>query len=121
MPDDKVTGTDTHDVIVPGVGPTPTPLPFVGLVDAELSEDVFAENLEVACDGTTATNTPAHIAPSGSFAAPPSNQATVVVPNGTVYVNNKLIARNGDTAMTCNDPADAPNGTVVAAGTVYST
>ncbi|MFH2036787.1 MAG: hypothetical protein ABIJ45_10325 [Candidatus Zixiibacteriota bacterium] len=30
----------------------------------------------------------------------------------------KPAARLGDTAMTCNDPADAPTGTVIAAGTV---
>ena len=27
-------------------------------------------------------------------------------------------ARMGDTAMTCNDPADAPNGSIVCGGTV---
>jgi uncharacterized Zn-binding protein involved in type VI secretion len=33
-------------------------------------------------------------------------------------INNKPAARNGDTALTCNDPADLPIGTVVAVGTV---
>jgi uncharacterized Zn-binding protein involved in type VI secretion len=30
----------------------------------------------------------------------------------------KPAARTGDKALTCNDPADQPAGTVVAAGTV---
>jgi len=35
-----------------------------------------------------------------------------------VKINGKMAARNGDTAMTCNDPADLPAGTIIAAGTV---
>jgi uncharacterized Zn-binding protein involved in type VI secretion len=35
-----------------------------------------------------------------------------------VFINGKPAARNGDTALTCNDPADLPAGTVVAAGSV---
>jgi uncharacterized Zn-binding protein involved in type VI secretion len=35
-----------------------------------------------------------------------------------VLINGKPAARMGDPAMTCNDPADLPAGTVVAAGTV---
>ena len=36
----------------------------------------------------------------------------------TVKINGKMAARNGDAAATCNDPADMPVGTVIAAGTV---
>jgi uncharacterized Zn-binding protein involved in type VI secretion len=36
----------------------------------------------------------------------------------TVLINGQGAARAGDTATTCNDPADLPVGTVVAAGTV---
>jgi len=36
----------------------------------------------------------------------------------TVMINHKPAARNGDQAMTCNDPVDLPIGTVVAVGTV---
>jgi uncharacterized Zn-binding protein involved in type VI secretion len=35
-----------------------------------------------------------------------------------VQIGGKPAARNGDVAMTCNDPADAPMGTVIATGTV---
>ena len=37
---------------------------------------------------------------------------------GGVFINGKPAARNGDKAVTCNDPNDALAGTVVAAGTV---
>jgi uncharacterized Zn-binding protein involved in type VI secretion len=39
--------------------------------------------------------------------------------SATVKINGKMAARNSDTAMTCNDPADLPIGQVVAAGTVF--
>jgi hypothetical protein len=35
-----------------------------------------------------------------------------------VLVAGKGLARSGDTVQTCNDPADAPVGSIVAAGTV---
>jgi uncharacterized Zn-binding protein involved in type VI secretion len=35
-----------------------------------------------------------------------------------VKIGGKQAARAGDTATTCGDPADAPNGKVIAAGTV---
>jgi uncharacterized Zn-binding protein involved in type VI secretion len=38
--------------------------------------------------------------------------------SATVTINGKPAARAGDPVMTCNDPADMPTGTVVAAGTV---
>ena len=49
---------------------------------------------------------------------PPSNRATITLGSATVKINGKMAARNGDTATTCNDPADLPIGTVVAAATV---
>jgi hypothetical protein len=42
----------------------------------------------------------------------------VITGAARVLINNKPAARDSDTAMTCNDPADAPNGTVVASSTV---
>jgi uncharacterized Zn-binding protein involved in type VI secretion len=38
--------------------------------------------------------------------------------SATVRINRRPAARNGDTALTCNDPVDVPIGRVVAAGTV---
>ncbi|HEX6861339.1 MAG TPA: PAAR domain-containing protein, partial [Thermoanaerobaculia bacterium] len=48
----------------------------------------------------------------------PANKGTVKMGSATVKINGKAAARNGDAAETCNDPADLPVGTVVAAGTV---
>ncbi len=45
-------------------------------------------------------------------------KAGAKVGSGTVLVNNKAYARDGDAAETCNDPVDLPVGAVQAAGTV---
>jgi uncharacterized Zn-binding protein involved in type VI secretion len=39
--------------------------------------------------------------------------------SATVFINGKAAARTGDQAKTCNDPADLPVGTVIAAGSVF--
>jgi uncharacterized Zn-binding protein involved in type VI secretion len=80
---------------------------------------VFIEGKAAAVRGSTATNTPAHIPQGGPFQKPPSNRATVQIGSATVFINGKPAARHGDTALTCNDPADLPAGTVVAVGTVF--
>jgi uncharacterized Zn-binding protein involved in type VI secretion len=69
---------------------------------------------------STGDNTPPHFptAPGTAFQSPPANKATIMVGSPTVKINGKMAARNGDMAMTCNDPADLPAGTVVAVGTV---
>ena len=114
--------TDTHIVMIPSPGgpvPTPLPHPFAGVIDGSLSGDVFIEGKAAAVQGSTATNTPAHIPQGGPFQKPPSNRATIQTGSATVFINGKPAARNGDTALTCNDPADLPAGTVVAVGTVF--
>lgn len=118
---DQVIATDTHIVMIPSPGgpvPTPLPHPFSGQLDGSLSGDVNVEGKAAAVQGSTATNTPAHVPQGGPFQKPPSNKGTVQIGSGTVLVNGKPAARNGDKAMTCNDPADLPVGTVVAASTV---
>ena len=118
---DKVIATDTHIVMIPSPGgpvPTPLPHPFAGQLDGSLSGDVNIEGKAAAMQGSTATNTPAHVPQGGPFQKPPSNRGTVQIGSGTVLINGKPAARNGDKATTCNDPADLPVGTVVAAGTV---
>jgi uncharacterized Zn-binding protein involved in type VI secretion len=119
---DRVMATDTHIIMIPspsGAVPTPLPHPFSGLLDGSLSSDVNVEGKPAAVQGSTATNTPAHVPQGGPFQKPPSNRATVQLGSGTVFINGKPAARNGDKAMTCNDPADLPAGTVVATGTVF--
>jgi uncharacterized Zn-binding protein involved in type VI secretion len=118
---DQVIATDTHIVMIPSPGgpvPTPLPHPFVGQLDGSLSGDVSIEGKAAATQGSTATNTPAHVPQGGPFQKPPSNKGTVQIGSSTVFINGKPAARNGDKAITCNDPADLPIGTVVAASTV---
>jgi uncharacterized Zn-binding protein involved in type VI secretion len=120
---DRVVATDTHIQMVPSPGgpvPTPIPGPFMGTLDGALSADVNIEGKPAAVVGSTATNTPAHIPAAGPFQKPPSNQGKVLAGSATVMVNGKPLARHGDTALTCNDPADLPAGTVVAVGTVMA-
>ncbi|WP_437327399.1 PAAR domain-containing protein [Sorangium sp. So ce381] len=118
---DKVIGIDTHLVMVPspsGPVPTPTPMPFSGDLYGELSADVLVEGKPAAVQGSTAANAPAHLPTGGAFQRPPSNQARIQAGSKTVLINNKPAAHLGDPALTCNDPADAPNGRVLASGTV---
>lgn len=119
---DQVTAVDTHIVMVPGAPPVPTPLPhpFSGILNGGLSSDVKIMGMAAATVDSTADNTPPHIftPPGTSFQNPPANKATIKVGSATVKINGKAAARNGDTAMTCNDPSDLPAGTVVAVGTV---
>jgi uncharacterized Zn-binding protein involved in type VI secretion len=119
---DQITATDTHLVMVPSPGPVPTPLPhpFVGIINGGLSADVNIMGMPAATVGSTADNTPAHIAtpPGTSFQSPPANKGTIKMGSGTVKINGKAAARHGDTAETCNDPSDLPVGQVIAAGTV---
>jgi uncharacterized Zn-binding protein involved in type VI secretion len=118
-----VVGTDIHIVLVPSPGgPVPTPLPhvFSGTISGGVSTDVTIMGRPAATVGSTADNLPPHLpTPPGTlFQRWPTNRATVQTGSATVRINGQPAARNGDIAMTCNDPVDMPNGTIVAAGTV---
>ncbi len=118
-----VVAVDTHIVMVPSPGgPIPTPLPhaFSGTLDGSLVSTVKIGGQPAAVVGSTATNSPAHIAtpPGVSFQKPPANSGTVFMGSATVKLGGKAAARQGDTVTTCNDPADAPVGQIIAAGTV---
>lgn len=119
---DTITAVDIHIIMIPAPPgppvPTPLPHPFNGIIDGSLSTDVKIGGMPAAVVGSTATNTPPHIPQGGPFQKPPTNRATIQMGSTTVMINGKPAARNGDTAMTCNDPADLPAGTVVAVGTV---
>ncbi len=120
---DQIVATDTHIVIVPGTPPTPTPLPhpFTGIINGGLSSDVNIMGMPAATVNSTADNAPPHIPtpPGASFQKPPANKGTITLGSATVMINGKPAARNGDTAMTCNDPVDMPVGQVIAVGTVF--
>ncbi len=118
---DLIIGTDIHIIMIPTPGgpvPTPLPHPFTGQIDGGLSSDVNIEGKPAAVMGSTASGAPPHIPQGGPFQKPPANRAQILTGSATVMINGKPAARNGDTALTCNDPADMPVGTVTAAGTV---
>ncbi|MBC6459914.1 PAAR domain-containing protein [Actinomadura sp. HBU206391] len=121
--DDQVVGTDTHIVMVPAgpsLVPTPLPHPFAGRLTGGLAGSVLIEGKAAAVVGSTADHTAGHVPtpPGTSFQKPPAGRGTVQMGSATVLVEGKGLARNGDTVLTCNDPADAPVGSIVAAGTV---
>lgn len=118
---DQIIGTDTHIVMIPSPGgpvPTPLPHPFTGQIDDALSSDVNIDGQPAAVVGSKASNMPSHIPQGGPFQTPPKDKAEIQMGSTSVFINGKAAARNGDTALTCNDPADAPVGTVIAVGTV---
>lgn len=122
---DQIVAIDTHIVMVPAPPspPVPTPLPhaFAGIISGGLSSDVKIMGRPAATVGSTADNTPPHVpTPPGSvLQKPPSNKGTIQIGSPTVKINGKMAARNGDMAMTCNDPSDLPVGKVIAVGTVF--
>lgn len=116
---DQVTAPDKHLIQPPGTAPpVSTPLPFAGIISGGLSTNVNIMGMPAATVNSTANNQPPHVPTGGTFVKPPSNQATIISGSGTVMINGNAAARNGDTATTCNDPTDLPDGTVVATGTV---
>jgi uncharacterized Zn-binding protein involved in type VI secretion len=121
---DQITATDIHILLIPAPPgspiPTPFPHPFTGMIDNGLSPNVNVMGKAAATQGSTATNTPAHMPNGGGpFQAPPTNQGAILVGSTTVMINGKPAARNGDTAQTCQDPAPNLNAKVVATGTVF--
>jgi uncharacterized Zn-binding protein involved in type VI secretion len=118
---DQILATDIHIIMIPTpAGPVPTPLPhpFVGIINSGCSTDVKVMGMPAAIQGSEAMNTPPHIPQGGPFQKPPMNKGKIILGSFTVLINGKPAARMGDTAMTCNDPADLPVGKVIAAGTV---
>jgi uncharacterized Zn-binding protein involved in type VI secretion len=121
---DQVTAVDIHIVLVPAPPgppvPTPLPHPFQGIINGALSPNVKVMGMPAATVSSTADNTPPHLPtpPGTTFVVPPTNQGIIQIGSLIVMINGKPAARNGDAALTCNDPAPLPSGTVVAAGTV---
>jgi uncharacterized Zn-binding protein involved in type VI secretion len=109
---DQVIGVDIH-IAAPGA--TPAPLPFIGMLNNNLSSDVNIEGMAAATKDSEAKNTTNHI----SNSAPASNKGRIIQGSGSVFINGKSAARAGDMVETCNDPADAPTSAVVAVSTVF--
>ncbi|HLI05072.1 MAG TPA: PAAR domain-containing protein [Ktedonobacteraceae bacterium] len=119
---DKIIATDTHIYMIPAPPgppvPTPLPSPFNGIIAGNLSTNVKIMGLSAATVGSTADNVPPHLPQGGPFQVPPTNKGEIIMGSLTVMINGKPAARNGDTAMTCNDPVELPIGKVIAIGTV---
>jgi uncharacterized Zn-binding protein involved in type VI secretion len=118
---DQIVAVDTHIVVLPPPAPpAPLPHPFTGIINGGLSSNVKIMGMPAATVGSTADNAPPHMPtpPGTSFQKPPANKATIQLGSMTVKINGKMAARNGDMAMTCNDPADMPVGKIIAVGTV---
>jgi len=118
---DHTMATDIHIIMIPSPGgpvPTPLPHPFTGMIAGGLSANVKIMGMPAATLGSTANNLPPHIPQGGPFQKPPMNKATIIIGSPTVLINGKPAARNGDTALTCNDPVDLPVGKIIAIGTV---
>ncbi len=118
---DQIVAVDTHIIMIPSPGgpvPTPLPHPFTGMIAGGLSANVKIMGMPAATLGSTADNLPPHIPQGGPFQKPPANKATIMIGSPTVLINGKPAARNGDMALTCNDPVDLPVGKIIAVGTV---
>jgi uncharacterized Zn-binding protein involved in type VI secretion len=121
---DQIVAVDTHIVMVPAPPgqpvPTPLPHPFNGMINGNLSANVFIQGQPAATAGSTATNQPPHLpTPPGTvFQIPPTNQGTILRGSTSVLINNKPAARAGDPAQTCADPVPNLSGQVVAVSTV---
>lgn len=119
---DQISAVDIHIIMIPTPGgpvPTPLPHPFMDIIDNNLSPDVKIMGMPAATVDSIASNIPPHIPQGGPFQKPPTSKATIKMGSATVKINGKMAARNGDMAMTCNDPVDMPVGTVIATGTVF--
>src|SRR5262249_61311287 len=116
--DHKSKACDRHVIPPRAWPPVLKPHPFNGIIDGNLRPSVNIMGRAAATTGSTAINDPEHKPSSGNFAKKPTNLGTIQTGSRTVFINRKPAARNGDTALTCNDPKDLPEGTVVATGTV---
>jgi uncharacterized Zn-binding protein involved in type VI secretion len=117
---DRIMATDVHILLTQAGTAIPFPHPFTGIIDGALCANVNIMGRPAATVGSTATNTPAHVpaAAGMGFQKPPANLGTIVLGSPTVRIGGQFAARHDDVATTCNDPADAPVGKVVAVGTV---
>ena len=121
---DKVMAVDTHILLVPTPAPappTPVPLPhpFSGTLTGGLSTTVKIGGKAAAVVGSTGDQHPRARArqPGGAVPEAAGEQGRRCrCGSPTVKINGKPAARNGDAAMTCNDPADQPVGKIVAVG-----
>ena len=113
---DPLAGVDVHIVMIPTPGgevPTPIPHPFAAKITASVSKDVNVNGKPAATVSSQTENSPSHVPLGPRFQKQPTNKGAIQVGSKTVMINGKSAARVGDTVMTCADPSDAPNGTII--------
>ncbi len=121
---DQVVGVDMHIVMVPtppgAPVPTPLPHPFIGKLDAELSQNVKIGTKAAATKGSKAHNNPPNHLPTPpgiSFQKPPKNEAEITQGTcSTVKINNKEAATLTSMASSCDDTGVMNQSTVIAMG-----
>ena len=113
---DSVGGSDIHFVIIPtpsGEVPIPIPHAFSASINKAVSDNVKVNGLGAATMGSETQNQPTHIAKGSRFQKQPTNKGTVQMGSASVMINGQPAARLGDTVLTCADPSDMPNGTIL--------
>ena len=111
---DQIVAVDIH--LYPGSPPVPGPHPYTGIIQMQTQPKINVMGMPGATVGTKSMNSPPH-APAVDG---PTNIAEIIMGSTGVFFNNKMVARLGDIANTCQVGGPAPLGQVVCGGTVLA-
>ena len=121
--DDKVTGFDIHQMVVPagtGTAVVPLPHPFIGQIKGKTSSDVKIGDKGIAVKGSEAKhNDMMHMQLPGTIKFQKGPECKGEISGGTVKsvkADGKEVAVIGSTVTTCNDMGVRDNSTVVSIG-----
>lgn len=121
--DDKVTGFDIHQMVVPagtGTAVVPLPHPFIGQIKGKTSSDVKIGDKGIAVKGSEAKhNDMMHMQLPGTIKFQKGPECKGEISGGTVKsvkADGKEVAVIGSTVTTCNDAGVRDNSTVVSIG-----
>ena len=102
---DKIVAVDTH--LAPGSPPPAVPMPFNGTISIATHPTICVNGMPAATVSTKAMNPP-HPSVDGA-----TNNGEVIMQSTGVFFNDKMVARLGDIANTCQVSGPAPLGKVV--------
>ena len=111
---DQIVAVDIH--LYPGSPPVPGPHPYTGIIQMQTQPKINVMGMPAATQGTKSMNTPPHVPAVDG----PTNIAEIIMGSTGVFFNNKMVARLGDIANTCQVSGPAPLGQVVCGGTVMA-
>ena len=121
--DDKVTGFDIHQMVVPagtGTAVVPLPHPFIGQIKGKTSSDVKIGDKGIAVKGSEAKhNDMMHMQLPGTIKFQKGPECKGEISGGTVKsvkADGEEVAVIGSTVTTCNDMGVRDNSTVVSIG-----